>query len=108
MQRHFFSLRIAAIVIIAAIAVGSLDLWFNGYAVVHDPDARLSRVEIVHGDGSRQAMRQFANGYWGARPKREGAMQLVCLNGVEAQAGNAMPGMRRTRTATLADCTPRT
>ncbi|TKD53002.1 hypothetical protein [Sphingomonas baiyangensis] len=104
MHRYFFSLRIAGLVILAAIAVASIDLWLNEFAVVHDPEGKVARVLVEHGDGRPRAMREFAAGYWAGRPRRDGAIRIVCKSGVEASGGYVTPGLRTTYTVRPDDC----
>lgn len=104
MQRYFFSLRIAALVVLAAILVASIDLIVNGWNVVHDPDHRLTRAEMVYEDGSVSAMREFADGYWSGRPDRDGTLRLLCGNGAVIELGYVRPRMHETRTVTADDC----
>ena len=104
MQRHFFSLKIAGLVILAAMAVGSIDLYLRGFAVVHDPEGLVARVLLEHGDGQAVRMREFASGYWGARPRRDGAIRIECRTGVNVAGGYATPGLRTTYTVARGDC----
>lgn len=103
MQRHFFSLKIAIIVVIAAIAVGSIDLYVRGFAVVHDPDGLIERARI-EGGGRDIAMREFASGYYAARPRGDGAIRIECRTGVMVAAGYVTRGMRTTYTVAPNDC----
>lgn len=61
-QRYFFSLRIAAMVIVAGLAYSALDLWWHGFVVVHDP-MRLVRAAAIEDGGARRPMRSFSPGY---------------------------------------------
>lgn len=82
MHRHFFSLRIAAAVVVAAIAVASIDLWLNGFVTVADPDRQLAGAALRDGDGDR-AMRPMAEGLWAGRARGDGSIVLRCANGAE-------------------------
>jgi hypothetical protein len=104
MHRHFFSLRIAALVVLAAIAVASIDLYARGFAVVHDPDGLIARAVLEHGDGADIAMREFASGYWAARPRRDGAIRIECRTGAIVGGGYVTPGLRTTYSIGREDC----
>lgn len=95
MQRHFFSLRIAALVVLAALAVGTLDLWWRGYLVVHDPGGVLAGGAMRSVTGERQELREWTPDYWVARPRFEAELVLRCRSGAEVLAG---PVARRGRT----------
>lgn len=95
MHRHFFSLRIAGLVVLAAIAVGSLDLWWRGFVVVHDPAGVLAGGAIRSVTGERQDLRKWTPNYWVARPRFEAELVLRCRDGTEVLAG---PVARRGRT----------
>lgn len=82
MHRHFFSLRIAVAVVVAAIAVASIDLWLNGFVTVADPGAQLAGAALRDGDGDR-AMRRVAEGLWAGRARGDGSIVLRCANGAE-------------------------
>ena len=94
MQRHFFSLRIAALVVVAAVLVGTLDLMWRGYLVVHDPAGVLAGGAIRSVTGERHALREWTEHYWVARPGFDAELVLRCRNGTEVLAG---PVERRAR-----------
>lgn len=104
MQRHFFSLRIALAVIVAAVAYASLDLWWRGFVVVHDPAGRIDGAALDGGDGQRRALRPFAAGYWATRPAFDGHVVLFCRNGAHVRRSYATPGARTSYTVTADDC----
>jgi hypothetical protein len=104
MHRHFFSLRIAALVVLAAIVVASIDLYARGFAVVHDPDGLIERAMLDYGDGADIAMREFASGYWAARPGRDGVIRIECRTGAIVAGGYVTPGLRTTYSIGRKDC----
>ncbi len=106
MHRYFFSLRIALLVVLAAILVASIDLYLNGFAVVSDPDRQLASAALVGGGGDRHEMREFAAGFWGARPERDAAIRVRCRTGREIAGGYASRGLRTTFTVEADDCAP--
>lgn len=91
MHRHFFSLRIAAFVVLAAIAVATIDLWLHGFVVVADPERQIARATVRHVDGD-VAMRAIADGFWAIRPQRAGRVVLTCVNGAEVPGQDVAPG----------------
>ncbi|SEL32064.1 hypothetical protein SAMN05216382_1789 [Sphingomonas palmae] len=103
MQRYFFSLRIAALVIVAGIAYASLDLWWHGFVVVRDPRHLVAAVAI-EGDGQRRPMRAYSTGYWVARPTIDGVISIACRNGVQVHRGDVQPGRQLAYTVTRDDC----
>ncbi|PCD01893.1 hypothetical protein COC42_10305 [Sphingomonas spermidinifaciens] len=82
MHHHFFSLRIAAIVMVAAVVVASIDLWINGFVTVADPDRQLVAAVLRDGDGDRP-MRPMAEGFWAGRARGDGSIVMRCENGAE-------------------------
>lgn len=105
MHRHFFSLRIALLVIAAGIAVASLELWWRGFVVVHDPGDRLETAAIATLEGARP-MRLFTQGYWVGRPVADGSIELRCRSGTVTKVGYVTPAARTTHRVTQADCAP--
>lgn len=101
--RHFLSLRIALLVILAGIVVAAADLTLNGFAVVHDPDDVVAGAVLTNG-AQRQPMRNFARGYWAARPRSDGSIRILCRNGEAIERGRVTPGERTTRTVTRDEC----
>lgn len=95
MQRYFFSLRIAALVVAAAVLVGTLDLMWRGYVVVHDPADVQAGGAMRSVTGERQELREWTEHYWVARPRFAAELVLRCRNGTEVLAG---PVERRART----------
>lgn len=106
MERHFFSLRIALLVIVAGILVATVDLAWRGFVVVHDPGDRLVGASLADGEGGARALRQFAPGYWAARPNRDAQLRLNCRSGAKPRRAYATPGQRTTYTVTAEDCRP--
>lgn len=104
MHRHFFSLRIAGIVVLAALALATVDLWWNGWNVVHDPDQRLTRAEFVYDDNSGAILDNFATGYWGGRARQPGRLRLVCASGATRFARSIVPREHATYTVSQQDC----
>lgn len=103
MHRHFFSLRIAALVVLTAIAVASIDLWLNGFVVVADPDRQLSSASLRDGDVDR-AMRPIAKGFWAGRADGDGAIVLRCANGAELPGPYVTPGLAVRETVAPGAC----
>ncbi|WP_375271699.1 hypothetical protein [Sphingomonas sp.] len=103
MQRYFFSLRIAAWVIVAGLVYSAVDLWWHGFVVVHDPARAISAVAIDGGGGSR-ALRQFSPGYWAARPSFPGVIRITCADGTRIERGDVEPGRQTSYTTTRDDC----
>lgn len=106
MHRYFFSLRVALVVILAAVAVASIDLFVNGFAVVHDPDDLLAGASLADGSGEARPMRAFAEGYWAGRPRTDGSIRLTCRSGHQAFVSYVTPGERTTYTVRAEDCEP--
>ncbi len=105
MQRHFFSLRIAALVILAGIVVAAIDLGWRGFAVIHDPAGRLAGASLA-GEGASVPFRVMTAGYWVARPGGIARVILRCRSGVRTRAGDTAPGERFVHTVTADDCRP--
>lgn len=103
MHRHFFSLRIAAAVVLAAIAVASIDLWLNGFVVVADPDRQLAGARLRDGDRDR-AMRPIAQGFWAGRARGDGSIVLACANGAVLPGPYVTPGLTVRETVTPGAC----
>lgn len=104
-QRHFFSLRIAILVIVAGIAVAAIDIAARGFVVVHDPAGRLVGAQL-EGGGRAAPLREFARGYWAARPRADAQIVLLCRTGDRIERGDAPPGARTTYTVAPQDCRP--
>ncbi|UUL84120.1 hypothetical protein [Sphingomonas qomolangmaensis] len=104
MHRYFFSLRVAVLVVLAGIAVASVDLFVNGFVVVSDPDHVLASGALVSGAGERRPLREFASGYWATRPRQDAAVKLTCRTGREVAAGYATRGVRTSYTVRADDC----
>lgn len=102
MQRHFFSLRIAAWVIAAGLIYSAVDLWWHGFVVVHDP-ARVVAAVAIEGD-TRHILRQFSPGYWAARPTEAGVIRITCSNGARIKRADVEPGRQTSYTVTRDDC----
>ena len=102
-QRYFFSLRIAALVIVAGLAYSALDLWWHGFVVVHDPSRLVSAAAIENG-GEHRAMRAFSPGYWATRPTLDGVIRITCRNGTRVARGDVQPGRQTSYTVTRDDC----
>lgn len=92
MHQHFFSLRIAAAVVLAAILVASIDLWLNGFVTVADPDRQLMGVSLRYADGDRP-MQAIAAGFWAARARGDAAIVLRCANGTDLPGPYVTPGL---------------
>ncbi|GAA0728028.1 hypothetical protein [Sphingomonas japonica] len=105
MHRYFFSLRIAGLVVLAAIAVAFVDLWLRGFAVVYDPDNRLASAALVSAESERP-MREFAEHYWAGRADGDAHFLLRCHNGGERRVGYVTPGLQVTHEVSAADCVP--
>ncbi|WP_315761482.1 hypothetical protein [Sphingomonas sp. Y38-1Y] len=103
MHRHFFSLRIAALVILAGIAVASIDLWLGGFTVVADPDRQLAGAAIRDARGERP-MRGVAEGFWAARPRMDGRVVMRCANGAVLDGAYVTPGGRVRETVAPGAC----
>jgi hypothetical protein len=102
-QRYFFSLRIAAMVIVAGLAYSAFDLWWHGFVVVHDP-MRLVRAAAIEDGGARRPMRSFSPGYWATRPTLDGVIRITCRNGTQVARGDVQPGRQTSYTVTRDDC----
>ncbi len=104
MHRHFFSLRIALYVVLAAILFASLDLGWRGFVVVHDPDGVVANAALDNGR-ERRALHEFTPGYLVARPSLEGAVRIVCDSGAILRRGYVTPGTQTGITVTRPECT---
>lgn len=103
MHRHFFSLRIAALVVLAAIAVASIDLWLNGFVTVADPERQLAGASLSNSSGDRP-MRRIADGFWAGRAQGDGAVVMRCANGTELRGGYVTSGLVVRETAAPGAC----
>ncbi len=101
-QRHFFSLRIAAWVIVAGLVYSAFDLWWHGFVVVHDP-TRVVAAVAIEGE-TRRALRRFSPGYWAARPTDAGVIRITCSNGAQIERIDVEPGQQISYTVTRDDC----
>jgi hypothetical protein len=104
-QRYFFSLRIALLVIVAGVAVSAIDLATRGFVVVHDPRALIAGAVLEDGLGARRRpLRTFARDYWATRPAFDGTVRLLCRSGREVLRGDVRPGEQTSYTVTAEDC----
>ncbi|MBW6527645.1 hypothetical protein KZ813_12405 [Sphingomonas sp. RHCKR7] len=105
MQRHFFSLRIALLVILAGVVVSAIDLATRGFVVVYDPRALIRGAVLEDGlGGRRRPLREFARDYWATRPAFDGKVRLLCRSGREVLRADVMPGAQTSYTVTAEDC----
>ena len=103
MLRHVLSLRIALIVILAAIVVAHVDLTVRGFVGVHDPEGLARRITLVDPAGERD-MHAFARRYVAARPRAEGEISVLCRSGRVVDGGSVAPGRRTMFTVTRQAC----
>jgi hypothetical protein len=104
-QRYFFSLRIALLVIVAGVAVSAIDLATRGFVVVYDPRALIAGAVLEDGLGARRRpLRAFARDYWATRPAFDGQVRLLCRSGREVLRADVVPGEQTSYTVTAADC----
>lgn len=105
MQRYFFSLRIALLVIVAGVAVSAIDLATRGFVVVYDPRALIAGAVLEDSLGARRRpLREFAHHYWATRPAFDGTVRLLCRTGREVLRTDVMPGEQTSYTVTEEDC----
>ncbi|MBY9064488.1 hypothetical protein K7957_16235 [Sphingomonas yunnanensis] len=105
MQRYFFSLRIALLVIVAGVAVSAIDLATRGFVVVYDPHALIAGAVLEDGLGARRRpLRAFARDYWATRPAFDGKVRLLCRSGREVLRADVMPGEQTSYTVAAEDC----
>lgn len=105
MQRYFFSLRIALLVIVAGVTVSAIDLASRGFVVVYDPHALMAGAVLEEALGTRRRpLREFARRYWATRPAFDGKVRLLCRSGREVLRADVEPGEQTSYTVTAEDC----